>query len=221
MLTLASTSRVAAAASSLRPVLARSISVLPLQHTYGNYIDGEYTTPAATYPNYTPRNGDVLCQVPATTAAEVDAAVKSSKAAFPAWSAMSMAERGRILTKTAHLMRKHNAELSMMESMDAGSVIAETTDAHIAGAADAFEYYGAIAATSASMGEFYGGASQNVDPAAATGKTVNTFSYTAREPIGVCVGIGAWNYPALVGSWKIAPALACGNTMVYKPSEFR
>ena len=108
----------------------------------------------------------------------------------------------------------------MMETLDAGSVILESTDSHIGGAADAFEYYGGIAHTTASMGEHFGGAAQTHNANAPQGKTMNSFSYTAREPLGVCVGIGAWNYPALVGSWKIAPALACGNTMVYKPSEF-
>lgn len=81
------------------------------------------------------------------------------------------------------------------------------------------EYYAGVAKTHASMGEFYGGAQQSA-AAGPAGKTMDTFSYTAREPLGVCAGIGAWNYPLLVAAWKVAPALAAGNTMVYKPSEF-
>jgi len=92
----------------------RSISVLPIQKNYGNFIHGEYTTPEKLYSNFCPANGEVLCEVPETTAFEVEQAVASAKEAFPVWSAMSSAERGRILTKAAHIMREHNAEVSFL-----------------------------------------------------------------------------------------------------------
>jgi betaine-aldehyde dehydrogenase len=116
---------------------------------------------------------------------------------------MSGAERGRILCKAADLIRARNRELSILETRDTGKPLQETLVADAASGADCLEYFGGIAASIA-------------------GETVqqgDSYFYTRREPLGVCVGIGAWNYPIQIACWKAAPALACGNAMIFKPSE--
>ena len=116
---------------------------------------------------------------------------------------MTGADRGRVLRRAAEIMRARNRELSELETRDTGKPLQETLVADAASGADALEYFGGIAA-------------------GITGEHIplgGDFAYTVREPLGVCVGIGAWNYPIQVASWKAAPALACGNAMVFKPSE--
>lgn len=116
---------------------------------------------------------------------------------------MTGTERGRILRRAADIMRARNRELSELETKDTGKPLQETLVADATSGADALEYFGGLAATLSGehiqMGE--------------------DFIYTRREPLGVTVGIGAWNYPTQIACWKAAPALACGNTMVFKPSE--
>ena len=101
--------------------------------------------------------------------------------------------------------------MSLLESVDAGIPVSETEFVQVLGGADCFEYYGGLASNACVTG-------QMMDTPHAGGHK-DSFCYPRREPLGVCAGIGAWNYPVLVMSWKVAPALACGNTFVYKPSE--
>ncbi|GMH78396.1 hypothetical protein TrST_g3564 [Triparma strigata] len=161
--------------------------------------------------NFSPGTGALISTVEVATQATIDAAVASAQAAFPAWSALSGAERGRILTRAAVLIREYNSEMSLLESVDAGIPVSETEFVQVLGGADCFEYYGGLASNACVTG-------QMMDTPHAGGHK-DSFCYTRREPLGVCAGIGAWNYPVLVMSWKVAPALACGNTFVYKPSE--
>ena len=117
---------------------------------------------------------------------------------------MTGSERGRILRRAADIIRARNFELSVVETHDTGKPIQETTVADAMSAADALEYFGGLAGS-------------------LTGEHIKLangdFAYTMREPLGVCVGIGAWNYPTQIACWKAAPALACGNSVVFKPSE--
>ena len=149
-------------------------------------------------------SGEVVARLHEATDAVVEEALAAAKAAGPVWAAMSGTERGRILRRAADMMRDMNRELSEIETLDTGKPLQETLVADATSGADALEYFGGMAAT-------------------LTGEHIalsgGDFAYTIREPLGVCVGIGAWNYPTQIACWKGAPALACGNTMVFKPSE--
>ncbi|MFO1151505.1 MAG: betaine-aldehyde dehydrogenase [Alsobacter sp.] len=150
-----------------------------------------------------PATGEVIARVHAATEATVDAAVAAARGAQPAWAALGGAARGRILRRAADIMRDRNEELSRLETLDTGKALQETLVADAASGADSLDYFGGLAA-------------------GITGELVDlggSFGYTRREPWGVVGAIGAWNYPIQVASWKAAPALACGNTMVFKPSE--
>ena len=117
---------------------------------------------------------------------------------------MTGTERGRVLARAAQIMRERNRMLSELETHDTGKPLSETLIADAASGADALEYFGGLAGTLTGEHIPVGG---------------SDFVYTSREPLGVCVGIGAWNYPIQIASWKAAPALACGNAMIFKPSE--
>ncbi|HLS18631.1 MAG TPA: betaine-aldehyde dehydrogenase, partial [Paracoccaceae bacterium] len=134
----------------------------------------------------------------------VERAISSAAAAQKAWAAMTGTERGRILRRAADIIRERNHDLSVIETHNTGKPIQETTVADPASGADAMEYFGGLAGS-------------------LTGEYIpmpdGDFVYTIREALGVCVGIGAWNYPIQIACWKGAPALACGNTMIFKPSE--
>jgi acyl-CoA reductase-like NAD-dependent aldehyde dehydrogenase len=118
--------------------LRRLSSLLPLRAVYPNYINGGLSPTKETAPTFSPGTGCAVAEVAASSQADVDAAVAAAKAAFPIWSATSAAERGRVLFEAARIMKERNGELAMVETIDAGSVVSETTTAHILGAADAF-----------------------------------------------------------------------------------
>lgn len=161
--------------------------------------DEEGKTFFSTYP----ATGEVIAELTCATPSLVGQAVAAAAAAQPAWAAMLPVERGRILRRAADMMRVRNDELSELETLDTGKPIQETLVADAASGADCLEYFGGLAA-------------------AVNGQMIDlggSFAYTRREPLGVCAGIGAWNYPIQIASWKAAPALATGNTMVFKPSE--
>jgi betaine-aldehyde dehydrogenase len=141
--------------------------------------------------------------VTAATASVVDDAVQAALAAQRDWGRLSGTERGRVLRRAADLLRAQNDDLSRLETLDTGKPIAETLVADAASGADCLEYFGGLAA---------GIAGEHVDLG-------GSFGYTRREPIGVVGAIGAWNYPIQIACWKAAPALACGNAVVFKPSD--
>lgn len=150
-----------------------------------------------------PANGEVIARLHGAGQERVNEAVASAREGFKIWSSTPAVERGRILRKAADIMREHNYDLSELETLDTGKPLQETLVADAASGADCLEYFGTV------VGSLTG---DHVDLGPA-------FGYTRREPLGVCVGIGAWNYPIQIASWKSAPALACGNSMIFKPSE--
>ena len=178
------------------------MSALPVRklHVGGRYVDA---LSGETFATVNPATGETICRVQRADRADVDRAVERAQAGFTEWSAMTGAARGRVLMKAAALLRARNDELARIEVMDTGKPIREAASVDVLSGADAIEYYAGLAASL--HGEHYdlGGA----------------FAYTRREPLGVCAGIGAWNYPLQIACWKSAPALACGNAMVFKPAE--
>ncbi|MBL8583279.1 MAG: betaine-aldehyde dehydrogenase [Rhizobiaceae bacterium] len=175
------------------------------QPTASHFIDGRFVEDAAgaSLPVIYPATGETIAALHSATPAIVEQAVAAARAAQPAWARLKPVERGRILRRAADILRARNAELSRLETLDTGKAIQETLVADAASAADALEFLGGAAPS------FYG---DHIDLG-------GPFAYTRREALGVCVGIGAWNYPIQIAAWKSAPALAMGNAMVFKPSE--
>ena len=175
-----------------------------MQHTL--YINGQYqdATSGESFVTRNPATGEVLADVQQASLADVDKAVEAAQAGFLVWSAMSGAERGRILMRAVSILRERNDELAMLEVLDTGKPLQEANCVDIASGADVIEYYAGLAATIHGQQQDLGG---------------NNFYYSRREPLGVCAGIGAWNYPIQIAMWKSGPALAAGNCMIFKPSE--
>ncbi|MGE7368505.1 betaine-aldehyde dehydrogenase [Neorhizobium sp. NPDC001467] len=176
------------------------------QPTASHFIDGEYVedTEGTSFDSLYPATGEVIARLHAATPAIVEKAIAAAKRAQPEWAAFSPTARGRILRRAADIMRERNRELSELETLDTGKPIQETIVADPTSGADSFEFFGGVIA-----------AGLNGDYIPLGGD----FAYTKRVPLGVCVGIGAWNYPQQIACWKAAPALAAGNAMVFKPSE--
>jgi betaine-aldehyde dehydrogenase len=151
-----------------------------------------------------PANGAVLAELSTDGAAQIDAAVLKAQAAQKKWAALSGAERGRVLQRAAGLLRERNEELAVLETRNTGKPIQETRAVDVLSGAECLEYYAGLAA---------GLAGEHIDLGP------RAFGYTRREPLGVVAGIGAWNYPLQIACWKSAPALACGNAMIFKPAE--
>ncbi len=171
----------------------------------GLYIDGAMVAAGSgeAFVSVNPATRAPIATVAHADASDVDRAVASARAGFAEWSARTGADRGRVLLRAAAILRERNDELAHLEVLDTGKPIAEASTVDVISGAECLEYFGGMAATI--HGEYYdlGG----------------PFAYTRREPLGVCAGIGAWNYPIQIACWKSAPALACGNAMVFKPSE--
>ena len=167
----------------------------------GQYVEDKNGSPIdVVYP----ATGEVIARVYEATSNVIDNAITSAKSAQTAWAKLSGTERGRILLRAAAIIRERNRDLSILETYDTGKPLSETLYADATSAADALEYFGGLAGT-------------------ITGEHIplsdGNWAYTKREPLGVCLGIGAWNYPTQISCWKSAPALACGNAMIFKPSE--
>jgi len=157
----------------------------------------------ARFETFNPATGRSLAAVWDANAADVESAVASAQQGFERWSAFSGTERGRVLRRAADLLRLRNRELAELEVRDCGKPLQEALVVDVQSGADCIEFFAGAAATLA-------GAQYPLK---------NAFAYTRREPLGVCVGIGAWNYPLQIACWKSAPALAAGNAMIFKPSE--
>jgi betaine-aldehyde dehydrogenase len=151
-----------------------------------------------------PATGEVLGYVSVAGPTEVNEAVRSAQRGQAQWAAMTGADRARVLRRAAQLLRSRNQELAELESRDTGKPIQETLVVDVISGADCFEYF-------ASLAQSLSGEHIDLGPQA--------FGYTRREPLGVVAGIGAWNYPLQIACWKAAPALACGNAMIFKPAE--
>ena len=170
-----------------------------------HFIGGEYVEDTNGTPIEViyPATGETIATVHAATPAVIEKAITVARAAQVEWARTSGTERGRILRRAADIMRERNHDLSVLETYDTGKPYQETSVADATSGADALEYFGGIAAS-------------------LTGEHIqlgDDWVYTRREPLGLCVGIGAWNYPTQIACWKGAPALACGNAIIFKPSE--
>ncbi|SUZ30514.1 NAD/NADP-dependent betaine aldehyde dehydrogenase [Roseibaca ekhonensis] len=170
-----------------------------------HFINGAYVEDAAgaALHSHYPATGEVIAKLHSATPAIIDSALQAAAAAQADWAARPPVERGRILHRAAQIMRDRNRALSELETLDTGKPLQETLVADPASGADALEYFAGFAPT-------------------VTGQTIplgRDMAYTLREPLGVCAGIGAWNYPIQIAAWKAAPALAFGNALVFKPSE--
>jgi len=176
------------------------------QPTASHFIDGVYIedTDGTPIDVIYPATGEIVGRVYSATPAIIERALVSAQNAQRGWAKTSGTERGRILRRAADIMRGRNHGLSVLETYDTGKPLSETLYVDATSAADALEYFGGLAGS-------------------LTGDHIplseGNWAYTKRDPLGVCVGIGAWNYPTQISCWKGAPALACGNAMIFKPSE--
>jgi len=170
----------------------------------GQWVEGS----GKSFDTVNPATGEVLTQVAEAGANDVDQAVAAARKAFDnlagPWRKMSASERGKILWRIADLVEKNIDELAELETLDNGKPIFESRYVDMPMVADVFRYYAGWATK-------------------IHGETVNTFNnaftYTLREPVGVVGAIVPWNFPLLLASWKLGPALACGNCVVLKPAE--
>ncbi|RNF34252.1 betaine-aldehyde dehydrogenase [Paracoccus methylarcula] len=177
---------------------------LNAQPTASLFIDGRPVEgEGAALPVLYPYTGEEIASLREASGDQVAHACRVAAAAQPAWAALAPVERGRVLTRAAAIIRERNEELSRLETLDTGKPIQETLVADWESGAQALEFFGGLAAS-------------------ITGQMIplgQDWAYTRREPLGVCAGIGAWNYPSQIACWKAAPALVMGNAMVFKPSE--
>jgi aldehyde dehydrogenase (NAD+) len=176
-----------------------------LKH-YELFIDGKPVAPSTG--EYTidldPATEEPIAEVAQGGTADVDEAVSSARAALKVWGGMRAADRGRVLQRAAELLEQHQEELIEIESLDAGKPLAAVRRQDMAAVIDTVRYYA--------------GWCDKI-----TGQVIparpDALTYTVREPVGVVAAIVPWNFPLMIGMWKIAPALACGCTVVVKPAE--
>ncbi|MDO5633132.1 MAG: betaine-aldehyde dehydrogenase [Paracoccus sp. (in: a-proteobacteria)] len=165
----------------------------------GAYVQGQGDDLPVLYPY----DGSRIALLQEASADQVAQACAVAAQAQPEWAALAPVERGRVLLRAAAIIRERAEELARLETLDTGKPIQETRVADWPSGADALEFFGGLAAT-------------------LTGSHIplgQDWAYTVRIPLGVCAGIGAWNYPSQIACWKAAPALIMGNAMVFKPSE--
>ncbi|MBA2526022.1 MAG: betaine-aldehyde dehydrogenase [Pyrinomonadaceae bacterium] len=174
---------------------------------YQLFIDGQWVDAESgkTFTTPNPATGENLAEVAEADKADIDKAVSAARRAFEGkWSKMSARDRGRILYKLSKLIEEHSSELAALETADNGKPIKESTYVDLPQVAENFEYFAGWATK-------------------IEGETIpvpgQMFNYTLREPVGVCGQIIPWNFPLLMAAWKLAPALAAGNTVVLKPAE--
>ena len=170
------------------------------------YIHGDYieSSSGETFNSINPANGEVIATIGQASEDDVEKAILSAEKGFFEWSKMSAFERSRILLKAVKILRDRNDELAELEVIDCGKPLQEANCVDIHTGADVIEYYAGLAPT-------LQGSQQDLN--------ADTFFISKREPLGVCAGIGAWNYPIQIACWKSAACLAAGNSMVFKPSE--
>jgi len=172
---------------------------------YKNFVDGAYMAndSGETFDVINPATGKVIYQVEVADEKIKQETIASAQRGFATWSAMSATQRSRILLKAVALLRERNDELAEIEVLDTGKPWQEASVVDVESGADSIEFFAGLAPC-------IEGNQQAVD---------GDFYYTRREALGICAGIGAWNYPIQIACWKAAPALACGNAMIFKPSE--
>ncbi|MCK1797709.1 aldehyde dehydrogenase family protein [Streptomyces sp. XM4193] len=181
-------------------------AVMSYQSRYDHWIGGAYAPPAGGqyFENPSPVNGQPFTEIARGTAADVEAAIDAAHAAAPGWAATSAGERALVLNRIADRMEENLERLAVAESWENGKPVRETLAADLPLAVDHFRYFaGAIRAQEGTLSE--------IDP--------DTVAYHFHEPLGVVAQIIPWNFPLLMATWKLAPALAAGNAVVLKPAE--
>ena len=174
-----------------------SREVVTLRERYGHFIGGEWIEPTETYETIAPRDEETLATVGQATAEDVDRAVAAARGAFSnGWSDLPGSERAKYLFRIARILQERAREFAVLESLNGGKPIKESRDVALPLAAAHFFYYAGWA-----------------------DKLEYAFPNRQPQPVGVAGQIIPWNFPLLMLSWKIAPALACGNTVVLKPAE--
>lgn len=172
------------------------------------FIDGRFVDALSgrTFPAYNPATGEVIADVAACDAADVDRAVRAARRAFESgvWRDLKPAERKAVLLRWAELIRENLQELALLETLDTGKAIKESLSVDVPSAAAAIQWY------AETIDKLY-------DEIAPNGPT--SLVMVTREPVGVVAGVIPWNYPLIIASWKIGPALAAGNSMILKPAE--
>jgi len=181
--------------------------VQPTPRRYQLFIDGQFVDAESgkTFKSPNPATGETFAEVAEADKADVDKAVAAARKALDGkWSKMSARDRGKLLYRLSQLIEQHAGELAELETSDNGKPIKESTYIDLPGVIENFEYFAGW-------------------PTKIEGETIpvpgQMFNYTLREPVGVCGQIIPWNFPLLMAAWKLAPALACGNTVVLKPAE--
>src|SRR5437870_6836177 len=174
---------------------------------YQLFIDGQFVDAESgnTFKTPNPATGEIFAEVAEADQADVDKAVVAARKAFDGkWSKLSARDRGRLIYKLSQLIEQHAKELAELETLDNGKPIKESLYVDLPQVAENFEYFAGWATK-------------------IEGETIpvpgKMFNYTLREPVGVCGQIIPWNFPLLMAAWKLAPALAAGNTVVLKPAE--
>ena len=178
----------------------------PFKAKYGNYINGKFVEPKSGkyFDNTSPISNEVICSVARSNEKDVDAALDAAHAAFPTWGKTSITERSNILIKIADVLEKNLNTLAVAECLDNGKPIRECMAADLPLVIDHWRYFaGVIRAEEGSVAEI----------------SNNEYSYHIPEPLGVVGQIIPWNFPLLMATWKLAPALAAGNCVVLKPAE--
>ena len=181
-------------------------SVMTFQSRYENYIGGQWVAPTAGryFENASPVNGLPFCEIPRSDETDIEKALDAAHAAAPAWGKTTAAERAVILNKIADRIEENLESIAVAESWDNGKPVRETLNADIPLAVDHFRYFaGAIRAQEGSLSQ--------IDE--------ETVAYHFHEPLGVVGQIIPWNFPILMATWKLAPAIAAGNAVVLKPAE--
>ena len=181
-------------------------SLVKFKSRYANFIGGEWREPAKGnyFENRTPVTGQVFCEIPRSTAEDIDAALDAAHGAREAWGKTSVTERAAVLNRIADRLEANLELLAVAETWDNGKAVRETLAADLPLTIDHFRYFaGCIRYQEGTQGE--------IDH--------NTVSYQFKEPLGVVGQIIPWNFPLLMAAWKLAPALAAGNCVVIKPAE--
>jgi acyl-CoA reductase-like NAD-dependent aldehyde dehydrogenase len=174
----------------------------------GLFIDNEFipSSDGATLASLDPATGEMIAEVYVASAADVDRAVASSRTAFEgSWAAVSPSDRGRMMWRLADLVEEDGEQLALLETLDNGKPLSVARTADVSGLAETFRFYAGFATK---------GFGQTIPVSCG-----DYLCYTVHEPVGVTAGIIPWNYPLVMAAWKLAPALAAGNTMVLKPAE--
>jgi betaine-aldehyde dehydrogenase len=170
-----------------------------------SYINGqsEKGDGNSTFSNLNPAIGTEIGTVQFATPSQVEQAVQSAKKGFKVWSQTLPEQRAKVMFRAAEILRERNDEIAKIEVEDTGKPIAEAIEVDVVSGIEVIEYFAGIATKIEGRRVDFG----------------NSYGFTRKEPLGVCVGIGAWNYPIQIACWKSAPALVCGNSMIFKPSE--